>query len=698
MNSQDPKKLARSNRSSKKANRRAFRAPLSFERLEDRTVFAVNTVSFSLATQSVSENGTVTVSIERTGDTTDALIVPLTFSGTATKGLDYTTAITSSVTIAAGESDVTFSLPLSNDALVEGDETIVLTIGSSADFDLGTNDEQVVTIVDNDINLAPTFTKGPDQVVNGTSTPVVVNNWATNISPGSANETNQTLHFVVTARDPSLFLVQPAIDASGKLTFTPKAGFTGKVAIDVELKDDGGTAHGGSDTSTKQTFFVGTASAINNATPVNKVPKNVFIDAGGTATFNSGTSLEVSISDADAGNESVRITLVATQGTLTLKQTTGLTFINGDGTDDTTMALTGTVSAINAALNGLKFKANSGFTGVASISVLTNDLGNLGSGGEKSDSDTITVSVGASSMSGTVFLDPNGNNTQDSGEPGIPNVKVTIKGTGTDNSSFTRTTTTDASGNYSFTELPPGTYRVTVATVQNLKSFFNTSGGSTGTTVTIGTSVAPTPAKFVSKGVSSEVFGQFFFLASRGTPSEFFSRIAAGANSGSTLRAIAAPTSAAAHSVEAITSVSVNDVRLAAIAVWKTAGIDATQEAKLRATQIDITDLPGDVLGLAQDGKIWLDVTASGLGWFVDPTPDSNEEFTRNESGELVASGSEARAIDLLTVLVHEMGHILGLPDDAMANANGAMAEFLGVGTRRIPASAADRFFSRLVS
>jgi hypothetical protein len=44
------------------------------------------------------------------------------------------------------------------------------------------------------------------------------------------------------------------------------------------------------------------------------------------------------------------------------------------------------------------------------------------------------------------------------------------------------------------------------------------------------------------------------------------------------------------------------------------------------------------------------------------------------------------------------MGHILGLPDDAMANANGAMAEFLGVGTRRIPASAADRFFSRLVS
>jgi hypothetical protein len=695
MNSQDPK-LVRSKRFSKKANRRAFRAPLSFERLEDRTVFAVNTVSFNIATQTVGEAGTVTVTIQRTGDMTNALTVPLTFGGTAIKGTDYTTAIGSSVTIDAGEDDVTFSLPLVNDTLVEGDETIVLSIDSSANYDIGTIDELTVTITDNDINVAPTFTKGADQIVNG-SNQVTVNNWATNISAGAASESNQTLHFVVTARDPSLFTVQPAIDANGNLTYTPKAGFTGKTAVDVFLKDDGGTAHGGSDTSAKQTFAIGTSASIVNVAPVNKVPSNVFIDAGGTATFNSGTPLEVSISDADAGDAVVRLTLVATQGTLTLKQTTGLTFINGDGTDDTTMALTGTVSAINAALNGLKFKANSGFTGVASISVLTNDLGNVGSGGEKTDSDSISVSVGASSLTGTVFLDSNGNNTQDTSELGIPNVTVTIKGTGT-NSSFTRTTTTDASGNYSFTELPPGTYRVTAQTTNGLKTFLTTSGGSasTGTTVTIGTSVAPAPQKFVSKGVSTEIFGQFFFLASRGTPSEFFSRITAGANSGSTLRAIAAPSGGTAHSGEAITSLSVNDVRLAAIAVWKAAGIDAAQEARLQATEVDVTDLPGNVLGLAQDGKIWLDATASGLGWFVDPTPDRNEEFTRNESGELVASGPAAQAIDLLTVLVHEMGHILGLPDYVTAYAQNVMADLIGSGTRRIPASAADLFFSRM--
>src|SRR5262249_1619837 len=152
------------------------------------------------------------------------------------------------------------------------------------------------------------------------------------------------------------------------------------------------------------------------------------------------------------------------------------------------------------------------------------------------------------------------------GELSLPNVKVTIKGTGT-NSSFTRTTTTDASGNYSFTELPPGTYRVTVETLNNFKAFLTTSGGSgsTGTAVTVGTSTAPTPGNFGSKGLPPEIFGQFFFIASRGTPSEFFNRITAGDTSGSTLRAAVTPEGEAVHSGNAITSQSIDDVRLAAI-------------------------------------------------------------------------------------------------------------------------------------
>jgi uncharacterized protein (DUF2141 family) len=67
----------------------------------------------------------------------------------------------------------------------------------------------------------------------------------------------------------------------------------------------------------------------------------------------------------------------------------------------------------------------------------------------------------------TVFNDRNGNNTQDTGESGIPNITVTLTGAGPDGNfgtpdDITRTTTTDNNGTYSFPNLPPGTYRVAV--------------------------------------------------------------------------------------------------------------------------------------------------------------------------------------------------------------------------------------------
>jgi len=76
--------------------------------------------------------------------------------------------------------------------------------------------------------------------------------------------------------------------------------------------------------------------------------------------------------------------------------------------------------------------------------------------------------AGNGSLAGTVFRDDSNDGTQDAGEPGITGVVVTL--TGTDifgNPVFDPatgqpfTTLTDASGNYSFTGLPPGTYTIT---------------------------------------------------------------------------------------------------------------------------------------------------------------------------------------------------------------------------------------------
>src|SRR5215218_1861204 len=62
---------------------------------------------------------------------------------------------------------------------------------------------------------------------------------------------------------------------------------------------------------------------------------------------------------------------------------------------------------------------------------------------------------------------------------------------------------------------------------------------------------------------------------------------------------------------------------------------------------------------------------AAGHGWFVDPTPRSDAEFRRP------GDQGEQGKMDLLTVVVHELGHVLG-----KEHGDGAMAETLAVGTR----------------
>jgi LPXTG-motif cell wall-anchored protein len=72
-----------------------------------------------------------------------------------------------------------------------------------------------------------------------------------------------------------------------------------------------------------------------------------------------------------------------------------------------------------------------------------------------------TVTVVASSIGDYVWNDVNGNGLQDAGEPVVPGFPVSLSGTDVDGNVITRTTTTDANGNYLFDGLPSGDYTVT---------------------------------------------------------------------------------------------------------------------------------------------------------------------------------------------------------------------------------------------
>ncbi len=69
------------------------------------------------------------------------------------------------------------------------------------------------------------------------------------------------------------------------------------------------------------------------------------------------------------------------------------------------------------------------------------------------------------SIGDTIWLDENGDGIEDAGEDGIPNVTVVLYD---DNGNAIATTTTDDNGNYSFDNLPDGTYTVCVNDTDNV--------------------------------------------------------------------------------------------------------------------------------------------------------------------------------------------------------------------------------------
>jgi hypothetical protein len=105
------------------------------------------------------------------------------------------------------------------------------------------------------INTAPSFIIGPD--VNTIDEKGLWNeDWASAVVAGLPDEAEQNLSFVVLPDHPNLFSIQPAIDASGILTFTPKPNVAGITTISVQLHDSGGSKNGGSDSSAVETFTI----------------------------------------------------------------------------------------------------------------------------------------------------------------------------------------------------------------------------------------------------------------------------------------------------------------------------------------------------------------------------------------------------------------------------------------------------------
>jgi hypothetical protein len=143
----------------------------------------------------------------------------------------------------------------------------------------------IVNVTMSQVNDAPSFIAGADQTVAEDSGPHSVSGWATGISAGPVDESDQQLTFEVTSNtNPDLFSTQPSVAANGTLSYTPAANANGSAAITVKLHDDGGTASGGADTSSEQTFIINVA-AVNDAPIVSNLQGDGAASEGDVKTY-----------------------------------------------------------------------------------------------------------------------------------------------------------------------------------------------------------------------------------------------------------------------------------------------------------------------------------------------------------------------------------------------------------------------------
>lgn len=122
---------------------------------------------------------------------------------------------------------------------------------------------------------------------------------------------------------------------------------------------------------------------VPNIAPVNTVP--------GPQTTNENTSKTItglSIADADAGSGSLTVTLAVTHGTLTVTGS-GATISNSG-----TVTLAGTIAQINATLGAtVTYVPVANYSGADTLTMATNDNGHAGTGGPKTDTDVISITV-----------------------------------------------------------------------------------------------------------------------------------------------------------------------------------------------------------------------------------------------------------------------------------------------------------------
>ena len=118
---------------------------------------------------------------------------------------------------------------------------------------------------------------------------------------------------------------------------------------------------------------------------------------------------------------------------------------------------------------------------------------------------------------------------------------------------------------------------------------------------------------------------------------------------------------------------------------WEAVGANP---ASFKNVQVQIANIGQGVLADTAGSVITISPNAAGFGWYVN-TGGSDFQPVAKSADETAKAGTAAVGhMDLLTVVEHELGHVLGLPDVSAGSApDSLMTQTLSAGMRRMPAA-----------
>ncbi len=149
------------------------------------SIVASDAVAAETRTGQTANRGQFTIS--RTGSTTAALTLAYTVSGSATNGSDYN-RLSGTVTIPVGRSSVNLSVSPVDDSLVEGTETVVVTLTAGAAISVNaTRGSASIDVLDNETSIRSNDNFADSRVLTGANVTVTGSNATATAEAGEPN-------------------------------------------------------------------------------------------------------------------------------------------------------------------------------------------------------------------------------------------------------------------------------------------------------------------------------------------------------------------------------------------------------------------------------------------------------------------------------------------------------------------------------